>query len=150
MKMRHTQTLNKGHAEEMVNTFMLALQAIPLMGESCNERDYLKALELIEFLVDRDQIDTPLFELLSSKIHEYEQHAPEFSHLNKVLNDTPTGVAMLRTLMDQNGLKPADLANELGSKSNISNILNGRRALTVRHIKALSERFKLPAESFID
>ena len=148
--MRHTQTLNKGHAEEMVNTFMLALQAIPLMGESCNERDYLKALELIEFLVDRDQIDTPLFELLSSKIHEYEQHAPEFSHLNKVLNDTPTGVAMLRTLMDQNGLKPADLANELGSKSNISNILNGRRALTVRHIKALSERFKLPAESFID
>ncbi|MEB4677133.1 helix-turn-helix domain-containing protein [Enterobacteriaceae bacterium G50] len=150
MKMRHTPTLNKRHAEEMVNTFMLALQAIPLMGESCNERDYLKALELIEFLVDRDQIDNPLFELLSSKIHEYEQHAPEFSHLNKVLNNTPTGVAMLRTLMDQNGLKPADLANELGSKSNISNILNGRRALTVRHIKALSERFKLPAESFID
>ncbi|CAD5570768.1 HTH-type transcriptional regulator ygjM [Escherichia coli] len=52
--------------------------------------------------------------------------------------------------MDQHGLKAADLAQELGSKSNVSNILNGRRALTVRHIKALSERFNLPAEAFID
>ncbi|RAU43204.1 helix-turn-helix domain-containing protein [Pseudocitrobacter sp. RIT415] len=150
MKMRHTQMLNKQHAEELVNAFMLALQSIPLMGETCSEREYLKALELIEFLVDQDQIDTPLFELLSSRIGEYERSAPEFSHLNEMLDNTLTGVAMLRTLMDQHGLKPADLTRELGSKSNISNILNGRRSLTVRHIKALSERFKLPAETFID
>ncbi|MBJ5870933.1 transcriptional regulator, partial [Salmonella enterica subsp. enterica serovar Derby] len=43
-----------------------------------------------------------------------------------------------------------DLANELGSKSNVSNILNGRRALTVNHIKALTQRFKLPADAFIE
>jgi HTH-type transcriptional regulator / antitoxin HigA len=57
---------------------------------------------------------------------------------------------MLRTLMDQYGLKAADLAKELGSKANVSNILNGRRALTVKHIKALSERFNLPAQAFIE
>lgn len=60
------------------------------------------------------------------------------------------GVSVLRTLMDQYGLKAADLANELGSKSNVSNILNGRRALTVNHIKALTQRFKLPADAFIE
>lgn len=54
-----------------------------------------------------------------------------------------------QTLMDQQGLKAADLADELGSRSNVSNILNGRRALTVQHIKALSERFNLPAQAFI-
>ena len=61
----------------------------------------------------------------------------------------PAGVAVLRTIMDQYGLNAADLATELGSTSNVSNILNGRRALTVQHIKALSTRFNVPAEMFI-
>ncbi|MGS8617107.1 helix-turn-helix domain-containing protein, partial [Salmonella enterica subsp. enterica serovar Infantis] len=66
------------------------------------------------------------------------------------LEKTPPGVSVLRPLMDQYGLKAAHLANELGSKSNVSNSLNGRRALTVNHIKALTPRFKLPADSFIE
>ncbi|EIA4919657.1 helix-turn-helix domain-containing protein, partial [Salmonella enterica] len=78
------------------------------------------------------------------------KHAPEFKALNQHLEKTPPGVSVLRTLMDQYGLKAADLANELGSKSNVSNILNGRRALTVNHIKALTQRFKLPADAFIE
>ncbi|MDI8800070.1 transcriptional regulator, partial [Salmonella enterica subsp. enterica serovar Montevideo] len=49
----------------------------------------------------------------------------------------PPGVSVLRTLMDQYGLKAADLANELGSKSNVSNILNGRRALTHKNSKCI-------------
>ena len=135
--------------EEVVNTFLKAVKSIPLVGGEHNETEYRKALALIEFLVDRDELDNPLFELLARKINDYENHAPEFAEFNRRLESTPPGVAMLRTLMDQYGLKAADLANELGSKSNISNILNGRRALTVKHIKALSERFNLPPEAFI-
>jgi HTH-type transcriptional regulator/antitoxin HigA len=87
--------------------------------------------------------------LLSAKIAEYENSAVEFEQLNQHLANTLCGTAVLRTIMDQYGLKAADLASELGSKSNVSNILNGRRALTVQHVKALSRCFGVPADWFI-
>ncbi len=102
----------------------------------------------MEFLVDHDDLENPLFELLCARISEYENMRRNSKHSTNT-EKTP-GVSVLRTLMDQYGLKAADLANELGSKSNVSNILNGRRALTVNHIKALTQRFKLPADAFIE
>jgi len=138
------------NVEKMIDTFTNAVKAIPLLGGERSESEYRRALALMEFLVDRDDLENPLFELLSAKISDYEKHAPEFLALNQYQEQTPHGVALLRTLMEQYGLKAADLANELGSKSNVSNILNGRRALTVSHIKALSARFKLPANAFIE
>jgi len=149
MSSRAISRLDAASAEKMVTTFKNAVRAIPLLGSQPDESEYRNALALIEFLVDSDDIGNPLFELLSLRIAEYEKSAPDFSALNDRLKKTPQGVALLRTLMDQHGLKAADLANELGSKSNVSNILNGRRALTVRHIAALAERFKLPAQAFI-
>lgn len=149
MSSRAISSLDAASAEKMVTTFKNAMRSIPLLGSQPDENEYRNALALIEFLIDSDDIGNPLFELLSLRIAEYEKSAPEFSALNDRLKKTPQGVALLRTLMDQHGLKAADLANELGSKSNVSNILNGRRALTVRHIAALAERFKLPAQAFI-
>lgn len=149
MSSRAISSLDAASAEKMVTTFKNAVRSIPLLGSQPDENEYHNALALIEFLIDSDDIGNPLFELLSLRIAEYEKSAPEFSALNDRLKKTPQGVALLRMLMDQHGLKAADLANELGSKSNVSNILNGRRALTVRHIAALAERFKLPAQAFI-
>lgn len=142
--------MDTASAEKMVNAFSKAVKPIPLMNGERNETEYRRALALIEFLVDRDDLDNPLFELLARQISDYEDQSPEFAEINRRLESTPPGVAMLRTLMDQYGLKAADLAKELGSKANVSNILNGRRALTVKHIKALSERFNLPAQAFIE
>lgn len=142
--------MDTASAEKMVNAFSKAVKPIPLMNGERNETEYHRALALIEFLIDRDDLDNPLFELLARQISDYENHSPEFVEFNRRLESTPPGVATLRTLMDQYGLKAADLAKELGSKSNVSNILNGRRALTVKHVKALSERFNLPAQAFIE
>lgn len=142
--------MDTASAEKMVNAFSKAVKPIPLMNGERNETEYRRALALIEFLIDRDDLDNPLFELLARQISDYEDQSPEFAEINRRLESTPPGVAMLRTLMDQYGLKAADLAQELGSKANVSNILNGRRALTVKHIKALSERFNLPAQAFIE
>ncbi|UIW20930.1 helix-turn-helix domain-containing protein (plasmid) [Serratia entomophila] len=133
----------------MIATFANAVKCIPLMTGDKSEAEYKKALELIEYLVDRDELSNPLFEPLAAKITEYENSAPEFEAFNRRLAEIPTGIAALRTLMDQHGLKAADLEDELGSKSNVSNILNGRRALTVQHIKALATRFDVPADVFI-
>ncbi|RPH22202.1 Antitoxin HigA [Citrobacter youngae] len=148
--MRSHRHMDAASAKKIVDTFSCAVKTIPLLGEERNETEYRRALALVEFLVDHDDLENPLFELLSARISEYEKYAPEFRALNQHLKQIPSGVSVLRTLMDQYGLKATDLANELGSKSNVSNILNGRRALTVSHIKALAERFKLPADAFIE
>ena len=52
-----------------------------------------------------------------------------------------SGAGMLRFLMDQHGLKQADL-REIGSQGVVSEILNGKRDLNARQIKALAARFK--------
>lgn len=141
--------LDAASAEYMITTFANAVKTIPLMTGAKNEIEYHQALELIEILIDRGDLDNPLFDLLAAKIAEYENSAPEFDSLNQQLANIPTGIAVLRTIIDQYGLKTADLEPQLDSKSNVSNILNGRRALTVQHIKALSERFGVPADWFI-
>ncbi|TDB57190.1 transcriptional regulator [Photorhabdus khanii subsp. guanajuatensis] len=70
--------------------------------------------------------------------------------VNQAIENIPTGVAALRVLMDQHGLKQADLKNEIGGASLVSQILSGTRSLTVTHIKALSTRFKVSSAVFID
>jgi HTH-type transcriptional regulator/antitoxin HigA len=57
-------------------------------------------------------------------------------------------VAMLRFLMEQHALAQSDLP-ELGSQGVVSEILRGKRELNLRQIKALAERFHVPAALFI-
>jgi len=61
---------------------------------------------------------------------------------------SPTEV--LRFLMEQNGLQQRDLAEEIGSESNVSLILAGKRNLTIPHIQKLSRRFGVPAVVFLE
>ena len=51
--------------------------------------------------------------------------------------------------VDQHNLTYADLKNEIGSKSLVSQILSGQRSLTISHIKALSARFGVKPEWFL-
>lgn len=66
-----------------------------------DEGEYRKALVLVEFLVDRDDLENPLYELLSARLSNDEKQAPEFSVLRQQQEDTPHGVALARTLMNQ-------------------------------------------------
>jgi HTH-type transcriptional regulator/antitoxin HigA len=61
---------------------------------------------------------------------------------NTAVAETDRGIAVLKTLMAQHGLGVADVP-ELGSKGNVSKILNGAegKKLTRKHMKALSRRF---------
>jgi HTH-type transcriptional regulator/antitoxin HigA len=51
--------------------------------------------------------------------------------------------AIIRSLMDQYELSQSDLP-ELGSQGIVSEILNGKRNINLRQIKALSQRFNIP------
>ncbi|EQA34999.1 DNA-binding helix-turn-helix protein [Leptospira inadai serovar Lyme str. 10] len=50
--------------------------------------------------------------------------------------------------MEENGLTQKDMA-ELGSQGVVSEILNGKRELNIRQIKALGKKFKVSPAVFI-
>ena len=61
-----------------------------------------------------------------------------------------SGVAVLRTLMEQYELRTNDFKDEIGGKSMVSMILNGSRKLSRDHIQALSNRFHVSPAVFFD
>ena len=61
----------------------------------------------------------------------------------------PTPIDAIEFRMDQMGLTRTDLAKFLGSKSRVSEILSGKRKLTVRMMKILHRELGVPAESLL-
>ncbi|CCQ04435.1 antitoxin HigA [Escherichia coli 8-415-05_S4_C1] len=99
-------------------------------------------------MIEEDDTN-PLIDFLASRIAEYENNNEKFAEFDKAVAAMPVGVALLRTLIDQHNLTYADLKNEIGSKSLVSQILSGQRSLTIPHIKALSARFGVKPEWFL-
>ena len=56
---------------------------------------------------------------------------------------------MVKYLMDQRGLKQADLVPVLGSRSQVSDLVNGKRAISKAQMKKLAEFFEVSAELFL-
>lgn len=105
-----------------------------------NEGEYEDALALVDELVDDYETNRPLIILLADAIERWEAQAAEYAEFNAEVAGMG-GVDALRLLMEQHNLGVADLP-EIGSKSLVSKILNGRgRNLTRNHIAALSKRF---------
>ena len=110
-----------------------------------NEAEYDRLVELLDELTDivRDDEGHPLakmMDVIGVLVEDYEdEHVPE-----------PEGdpISVLKYLMEVYELKQADLS-ELGSQGVVSEILNGKRDLNLRQVKALSERFKVPVSVFI-
>jgi HTH-type transcriptional regulator/antitoxin HigA len=110
-----------------------------------NEVEYDRLVELLDELTDivRDDETHPLakmMDVIGVLVEDYEdEHIPE-----------PEGdpISVLKYFMEEYELKQVDLS-ELGSQGVVSEILNGKRDLNLRQVKALSERFKVPASVFI-
>lgn len=56
---------------------------------------------------------------------------------------------LIRYAMEQHGLEPADVAPILGTRSRVSEVLNGKRPLTLAMIRRLHDRLGLPADILI-
>lgn len=61
----------------------------------------------------------------------------------------PDPVDAIKFHMEQNGLRPKDLADVIGSASRASEVLRGRRGLTIDMIKAIHAAWMIPLESLI-
>lgn len=123
-------------------------EVLPFLSVNPTKEDYQDALDLVEYLIEHDP-DNPLIDMLTAKIDRYENASPEFAEFNARVASIPSGVALLRTLMDQHKLTQSDLENEVGKKSLVSRILSGQRSLTLDHMRALSRRFNVPVSAFV-
>jgi len=60
------------------------------------------------------------------------------------------GIELVKTLMSEQGLKQKDLEPIFKTKSIVSDVLNGKRKLTVEHIQKLASFFNLPHDVFFE
>lgn len=104
--------------------------------------DYDKAMAHARVLMVRDdQNSIDELDVLQVLIENWERtHHP-------IAAVTPADAIRFR--MGQTGLKPRDLVAYLGTKSRVSEVLNGQRQLTVDQIRALSQHLSIPVESLI-
>jgi len=124
--------------EKAIEATKQLVAAVPFLGRSSSENDYREALALVDYLIENDD-ENPLIDFLASKIADYEDNSDRFADFNKAISEMPVGIALLRTLIDQHQLSYADLKEEIGSKSLVSQILSGDRSLTTlrRSLRAL-------------
>ena len=61
----------------------------------------------------------------------------------------PDPVAAIEFRMEQMGLSRKDLEPVLGSRGRVSEVLNGRRALSIQMIRRLNRELGIPLESLI-
>ena len=113
-----------------------------------NEEDYTEALALMDDLIEDYDQNKPLIEVLSLSIQKWEDQSEYFSEFNKDIKFLNNDTSLLKVLMSHHHLKGEDLKNEVGSKSLVSMILNGKRKLTTDHIQALSNRFNISPSLF--
>jgi HTH-type transcriptional regulator / antitoxin HigA len=106
-------------------------------------REYRAALRRAAEIMDARR-NTPQgdeLELLAALIEIYEEeHAPV---------PPPDPVEAIRFRMEQEDLRPQDLVSLLGSRSRVSEVLNGRRPLTLAMIRKLHHGLGIPAESLL-
>jgi HTH-type transcriptional regulator / antitoxin HigA len=58
----------------------------------------------------------------------------------------PSTADLIRHLMDQHGLTRADMAPILGTPSRVSEVLRGKKALSMAMVQRLRARFHIPAD----
>ena len=107
------------------------------------EADYNAALARLEKLFDvkpgSKNFDEA--ELLMTLVELYEEQHYKI--------EAPDPIEAIKFRMEQMGMKRVDLAQYLGSRGRVSEILNRQRSLTLAMIKKLHKEFGIPAESLL-
>jgi HTH-type transcriptional regulator/antitoxin HigA len=105
-----------------------------------NEEDHEKALSRIEQLMDAKPGTAEMdeLELLTALVEMYEERHFPISW--------PDPIDAIKFRMDQLGLSQKDLVPFIGNKSKVSEVLNGKRPLTLAMMRGLHKGLGIPAE----
>jgi HTH-type transcriptional regulator / antitoxin HigA len=121
----------------------LLSQTLPSIIET--EAEYQRLLTLTEslhFKKDRTPEEKKIYKLLVALIELYESQ--------QYAMPTSSPSEILQHIMESSGLRQADLAQIIDASSGvISEIVNGKRAISKTQAKALGQRFKVSPSLFI-
>ncbi len=111
-----------------------------------NEQEYDAAVERLNTLLDEIGEDEthPLYSLLDTLgilIEAYDNQHYSIPNCS--------GLDALKYLMEEHQLSQSSLP-EIGSQGVVSEILNGKRSLNVRQIKALAQKFNVSPATFLE
>ena len=134
----HDVINNKIYAELLAETLPRKIET-----EEENER----ILAFIEKLMRKGEDnlspeEETLLILLCELVEDFEEKAYP-------IGKSSTPLSMLKFLMEQQNLKQTDLLEVFGSKGIASEVINGKRAISKKHAKALAEFFRVSPELFI-
>jgi HTH-type transcriptional regulator/antitoxin HigA len=108
-----------------------------------NEKDYQKALDRLEVVFDAkkgtEQGDE--LEILSIVIDRYENEQFPIG--------MPDPIEAIKFRMEQLGMKQKDLAEVIGFKSRVSEILSKKRKLTLDMIRKLNTTLHIPTDVLV-
>lgn len=106
-------------------------------------KEYESALKRLDLIFDAKagSKDGDEAELLSMLIEWYEKEHYSI--------DFPDPIEAIKFRMEQMNMKQKDLAEIMGFKSRVSEILNKKRKLTLEMIRKISEAMSIPTEVLI-
>lgn len=115
------------------------LKTVQEYNEAC-ERIY-KLINSSEDAIDPDSKEGEEMELLSLLVEKYEQeHYPIAA---------PNPIEAIKFRMDQMNLRQVDIAPLFGSKTRVSEVMHGKRQLTLKMITLLNRYLGIPLESLV-
>jgi len=123
----------------------LLAKHLPQVIETDEEQDRLAETLLHLTIPPRDisPEERKLIDLLGRLVEDYEHR----SRAGKVKHFTP--LETLQILVEDQGLKQADLVDIFGTQSVVSEVLNGRRRINHTQARRLATRFHLSIEVFL-
>jgi len=129
----------KDYTELVRDTY--TLRPIHDTVEYDNVCEIMDVLAVNESRLNHDQRD--FLEALIALVEQYDRQQPP------VRGSDITGLQALKFLLQENAMTASDLGRLLGHRTCGSALLNGKRKLTIAHIKKLAERFKVDPGLFL-
>jgi HTH-type transcriptional regulator / antitoxin HigA len=127
-------------AERLPAKYLVKDEAPKAISSHEQHEAYLSRLLELQRKLHRTAAETETAKLLVVLIADYE--GKHFSI------EKPSGVEVLKELMQVNGLRQKDLAEDLGGESIVSLVLQEKRQLNRQQMEKLSKRFRVSPAVF--
>ncbi len=137
-----TTTIDKKKYLDLMDKADISPKVIETEGEY--DRFLAVAEKLMHKRLDRTAEDTALLMLVVKLIEDYESIHHNLDDWGK---STPTEI--LRHVMTASGTRNVDLIGVIGSSGVVSEVVNGKRSITLAQAKSLGAFFKISPALFI-
>jgi HTH-type transcriptional regulator/antitoxin HigA len=127
-------------AERLPAKYLVKEEAPKIISSPEQHKAYISRLLELQRKAHRNAEETETAKLLVVLIADYEA--------KHVAIEKASGVEVLKELMESNGLRQKDLADDLGGESIVSLILKEKRQLNRQQMEKLSRRFHVSPAVF--